>query len=55
MKEEKISDKLKKLLDNMSQEEFDKDWENIKKLNLSGPKLEDYNNFLLSLRNNLNK
>lgn len=56
MKNEKpLSEKLKDLLDNMTQDEFDKDWKEIKKMNLSGPKLEEYNNFLLSLHNNLKK
>lgn len=51
MKNEKpLSEKLKDLLDNMTQEEFDKDWEEIKKLNLSGPILKDYSNFLDKLK-----
>ena len=37
-----ISSKLKNLLDNISQEEFDNAWEEIKNLRLKGPTIEEY-------------
>lgn len=37
-----ITCKLKELLENMTQEEFDKAWEEIKNLKLKGPTIEEY-------------
>lgn len=37
-----IASKLKELLENMTQEEFDKAWEEIKNLKLKGPTIEEY-------------
>lgn len=37
-----IADKLKQLLDNMSQEEFDKSWDEVKQLGLVGPTVAEY-------------
>ena len=38
--------KLKQLLDNMSQEEFDKQWNEIISLGLQGPSCNDYLDYL---------
>ena len=37
-----LAEKLKNLLDNMSQEQFDASWSEITALNLKGPTLEEY-------------
>lgn len=37
-----VSSKLKELLEGMTQEEFDKSWEEIKNLRLVGPTIEEY-------------
>ena len=37
-----LSTKLKKLLDNMSQDQFDASWAEITALNLDGPTLDEY-------------
>jgi hypothetical protein len=42
--ETSIASKLKELLENMTQEEFDKAWEEIKNLKLKGPTIEEYLN-----------
>jgi len=40
--ESNLADKLKQLLDNMSQEEFDKSWAEVKQLGLVGPDVAEY-------------
>ena len=41
-KNSNLADKLKLLLDNMSQEEFDKSWAEVKQLGLIGPVVAEY-------------
>ncbi len=41
-----LGKKLKHLLDNMSQEEFDKQWNEIVALDLQGPSFDDYLDYL---------
>lgn len=44
--------KLKELLDGMSKEDFNQDWEKIQSLNLSGPSLSDALNYFVVNQSN---
>lgn len=46
-----ISSKLKELLDNMTKDEFEKAWDNIQKMELSGPSLETISQMLNQIQN----